>query len=482
MIWLSDADGRFIAPQPTWSAFTGQDWEAHRDSGWLSAVHPEDREALVSRLRQAREEFSLFSAQGRLWSARHASYRWCEARGMPVLGLDGQVIEWVGTFRDIDDKVRAEQALQQADRRKDEFMVTLAHELRNPLAPIRNVVHVLNKRRKVDLQLTWALEVIDRQIAQASRLLDDLMDVSRIKEGKVQLLKSRISLDEALQDALEESRPAIEQHGHQLELNVLSGPVYLDADRARLVQVFSNLLNNAAKYTDRGGRISLTVSRSADWVVVSVKDSGVGIAGDMLTRIFDVFTQAESPVKHTQTGLGIGLALVRSLVELHGGQVEARSEGLGRGSEFIVRLPVLARKSEAPDAAAGPRSAVVLRVLVADDNVDAAETLAVLIRLSGHEATVVSDGQEAVDRAAEFIPDVGLIDLALPKLDGYEVARQLRASHPDILLVAVSGTPESRNGFRTASAGFKRHLLKPVNPVKIAELLEQFVREPGNGE
>lgn len=352
-VWLCDAQGRFICAQKSWAAFTGQHWADYRDHGWLKAVHREDRRVVVSLMRKALDKPSLFNATVRIWNARHDGYRWCEVRGVPMPGPGGDITEWVGTCLDIDDKVRSEQEMLDADRRKDEFMATLAHELRNPLAPIRNAVHILERRGHVDRQLAWARDIIARQIEQASRLLDDLMDASRIKEGKVELRKSRITLDSVLEQAIEVSRPLLEQHGHHFELNVPAGPVYLDADPARLVQVFTNLLNNAAKYTDPGGRVSLSLRLQREHAVVSVVDTGIGLDPDMLSMIFDVFTQVQPGGKQAQGGLGIGLALVKSLVELHGGQVEARSEGLGRGTEFLVRLPTSLRRTDAHRKSAG---------------------------------------------------------------------------------------------------------------------------------
>ena len=346
-VWLCDAQGRFMAAQNSWAAFTGQEWEHYRGHGWLTAVHPEDRHAVISLLRKAREEINLCSATVRLWSARHDGYRWCEARGVPVLGPGGEICEWVGTCLDIDDKVRAEQELLDADRRKDEFMATLAHELRSPLAPILNAVHILKQRGQDDQQLARAGDIIARQVEQASRLLDDLLDASRIKEGKVALRRTRMTLASVLEQAIEASRPLLEQQGHHFELDVPAGPVYLDADPARLVQVFSNLLNNAAKYTDPGGRVRLSLRVHGHHAVVSVADTGIGLDPDMRSRIFEVFTQVEPEAQQAQGGLGIGLALVKSLVELHGGEVEARSEGLGRGSEFLVRLPISSRRTDA---------------------------------------------------------------------------------------------------------------------------------------
>ncbi|HUJ01292.1 MAG TPA: ATP-binding protein [Usitatibacter sp.] len=369
------------------------------------------------------------------------------------------------------------QALKDADRRKDEFLAVLAHELRNPLAPVRNAIEILRATPAATAQQQWTQDVIDRQVRQLSRLVDDLLDVSRITSGKIELRKERVELGAAVRIALESSRPLIERGGHELSVTLPAEPIRLDADLARLAQVLSNLLNNAAKYTRPGGHIWLTAERSGSHAVVRVRDNGIGIRPAMLTRIFDMFTQVAGSGPHSQGGLGIGLTLVRRLVELHGGSVEARSEGIGKGSEFTVTLPLAgsetANGEEAADSHPGddphPR-----RILVVDDNRDAADSLCMLLKSRGHEVRVAYDGLEAVGSAVAFHPDVVLLDIGLPKLSGYEAARRIReAGGAQALLIAVTGWGQEEDRRRARDAGFDHHLTKPVDPAAISWLIER---------
>jgi PAS domain S-box-containing protein len=313
--------------------------------------------------------------------------------------------------------------LKEADRKKDEFLAMLAHELRNPLAPIRNAVYILRGKGLPVPELQWAAEVIDRQVHQMTRLVDDLLDVSRITRGKVELRKEPVELANVVTSAVESSRPLIEKGGHELSVTIPSEPVHLEADPTRLAQVFLNLLNNAAKYTDRGGRISLSAHlEGSGQVVVRVRDNGIGIPREMLPRVFELFAQVDRSMERSEGGLGIGLTLVQRLVEMHGGAVEARSDGPGTGSEFIVRLPVAAHIAAAgPAAGAGQGGAPApRRILIVDDNRDAADSLGMLLRLMGNEIHTAHDGLQAVEAAASFRPEVVLLDIGLPKLNGYE--------------------------------------------------------------
>jgi signal transduction histidine kinase len=377
-------------------------------------------------------------------------------------------------------RFRYEQALKDADRRKDEFLATLAHELRNPLAPIRNAAQVLKEKGLFGPELVWARDVIDRQAGQMARLLDDLLDVSRITRGKLELRPVRVTLAEVVQSAVETSRPAINGGGHALTVALPPEPVWLGADPVRLAQVFANLLNNAAKYTDRGGAIRLSAERAGAEVVVSVKDSGIGIAPEVLPRLFEMFSQATPALERSQGGLGIGLSLVKGLVQMHGGRAEARSAGPGRGSEFVVRLPVAAAPpvSEQPAAAAEQPCFAGCRVVVADDNRDAADSLALMLTLMGHEVRTARDGQEAVDLAEAFRPDVVLLDIGMPRLNGYDAARHIRARPwgKDVLLVAVTGWGQEEDRRRSEAAGFNWHLVKPASPAALEKLLGAVAR------
>jgi PAS domain S-box-containing protein len=391
---------------------------------------------------------------------------------------------FTGIVRDITERKRAEKEmqdlvtrLQDADRRKDEFLATLAHELRNPLAPIHNAVQVLLMKGPPDPDLKWGREVIDRQVRHMARLLDDLLDVSRISHDKLELRKERIELSAVIQMAVETSRPLIDSGGLDLTAALPVEPVVLDADPVRLAQVFSNLLNNAAKFTETGGHILLTGVREGSDVVVSVKDDGMGIAGEMLPRVFDVFSQANRVSKRSQGGLGVGLSLVRGLVELHGGSIVARSDGPGKGSEFVVRLPVVAHAflQVAPprDEKSQPVNVAKRRLLIVDDVKDGADALAMLLRMMGHDVHTAYDGEEAITAAAKFRPDVVLLDIGMPKLNGYDACHYIRQQPwgKEMFLIALSGWSQEADRRRAKDAGFNHHMVKPVGPDTLMKLL-----------
>jgi PAS domain S-box-containing protein len=367
--------------------------------------------------------------------------------------------------------------LKAGDRRKDEFLATLAHELRNPLAPVRNAVQVLRLKGPADPQLRWARDVIDRQVEYLTRLIDDLMDVSRITRDKLELRRQRIAINDVVYGAIESSRPLIEQSGHELIVALPSQPVFLNGDLVRLAQVFLNLLNNAAKYTDRGGRIWVTAEVTEQNVMVSVKDTGLGIAPEKLPRLFDLFFQVDLTLERARGGLGIGLSLVRRLVELHGGRVEVHSGGVGQGSEFIVQLPLLKESATMPalEPSLAPVGALTppARLLVADDNRDAADSLAMLLRIHGNEVHTVYDGADAVDSAARLRPDAVLLDIGMPRLNGYDACRQIRESAwgRNVLVIAMTGWGQDHDRRRTNEVGFDAHLVKPVDPAELMALI-----------
>jgi CheY-like chemotaxis protein len=372
---------------------------------------------------------------------------------------------------------RAEESLREANRRKDEFLAMLAHELRNPLAPIRNAAQVLKLVGPADANQQWAREVIERQTQHLTRLVDDLLDVSRITRGKVTLQREPLEFSTVINRAVETSRPLIDARHHHLNVTLPVEPVRVEGDLTRLVQVVANLLNNAAKYTDEGGHISLEVIQEDAEAVIRVRDDGMGLPADLLPHVFDLFTQADRSLDRSQGGLGIGLTLVRSLVEMHGGQVEASSAGLGRGSEFIVRLPALAASQAAGRAAsdraqarpASPR----LRVLVVEDNQDSAEMMAFVVRYDGHEVRLAHDGPAALEVARVFQPEVILCDIGLPGMNGYEVAQRLRQQpgFKQTPLIALTGYGQEEARQRAREAGFDYHLVKPVEPEALGALL-----------
>jgi len=371
--------------------------------------------------------------------------------------------------------LKREDLLQEADRRKDEFLATLAHELRNPLAPIRNAVGLLRDRHAAPALKHESAIIIERQVAQMVRLIDDLLDVSRITAGKLPLRRSRVELGEILAQALVTSRPHVEQAGHRLVFTPAPRPVYVDGDVARLSQVFSNLLHNACKYTEPGGHITVTVTTPSDTEVeVSICDNGIGIPDAFLPRLFEKFSQVASALERSQGGLGLGLSLVHGIVTLHDGQVSARSGGAGCGSEFVVRLPTVDAPEPSPAVADVPAPPVASRrILVVDDNEDSAESLAILLRMGGHDVQTAHDGERAVAVAETFQPGVILLDLGMPKLNGFEVCRLIRqaAWSANTLIVAQTGWGQEQDRERTRAAGFDAHLTKPVDPAVLQALL-----------
>jgi signal transduction histidine kinase len=372
-----------------------------------------------------------------------------------------------------DERQAALNALREADRRKDEFLAMLAHELRNPLAPIRNAVEVMRRSNDPQVQVR-ARELIGRQTDHLTRLVDDLLDMSRIASGKITLQKSVASLASILEGAVDLVRPMLERNSQQLVANLPAEDVWVTVDPVRVSQVVGNLLHNAAKFTEAGGRIALEAQVSRDGVQIAVTDNGMGIAADVLPHVFELFSQADRSLDRTQGGLGIGLSLVRGLVELHGGVVDAYSAGVGQGSRFVVRLPAMVLASGPPQPRAQPPAAGAKgprRILVVEDNADAAESMLMLLQGLGHQVSMVNDGAQAVAAAKSFRPDVILLDIGLPGVDGYELVRQLRLVQEtrDARMVAVTGYGQPRDRERSAAAGFDHHLVKPVDPAKLAE-------------
>jgi signal transduction histidine kinase/ActR/RegA family two-component response regulator len=378
---------------------------------------------------------------------------------------------------------RNESALKDADRRKDDFLAVLAHELRNPLAPIRNALQILRMTAHQDAAAVRVGEIMERQVNHMVRLVDDLMEVSRITRGKIELRKEPVEVAAVIRSAVETSRPLIEAAEHQLRLIVPPESLMLEGDPIRLTQIVSNLLNNAAKYTDVGGEIWLTVTRDGDAVMISVRDTGTGIPSEMLPHVFELFTQVDDNASRSQGGLGIGLTLVRSLVEMHGGSVRAHSDGVGQGSEFVIRLPL------APNLRATDRSEssadlmpilAPMRVLVVDDNQDAADSMGALLRLLGVDAHVVYNGPDALAALHSYRPAVVLLDIGMPGMDGYTVVRQIREQPiaKDLTLIALTGWGQEADRDRTRSAGFDYHLIKPADVNALETLLVSLEQGP----
>jgi PAS domain S-box-containing protein len=496
LAWMADASGWIFWYNERWFGYTGTTLDEMEGWGWRKVHHPDHVERVT-------ETFRAAIAEGETWEdtfplrSKDGEYRWFLSRAMPIRDDDGNVLRWFGTNTDITERMRMEEALREADRRKDLFLATLAHELRNPLAPIVSGLELLRRADRDDALKERVVGTLERQTRHLVRLVDDLLDVSRITRGNVALRRARVELDEILRSAVEASQPALDAAGHDLEIDLSDEPMVLDADATRLAQVFSNLLNNSARYTPRGGTIRIESAREAEAAVVRVIDSGIGLSEEVRERVFEMFYQVERAEgadpygrglrgdgPEDEGGLGIGLTLVRSLVKLHGGRVTVESEGPDRGSVFTVRLPVLAASSadEAPGAAGGAEASgdsaagdgPGLRVLVVDDNRDAADALETLLELRGHTARAVYSGEEALEVGAELEPRVVLLDLGMPEVDGFETARRLRAEPwgRDVALVALTGWGQDSDRGKTREAGFDHHLVKPVDLPRLEKLLE----------
>lgn len=614
IVWTTDEAGAFVGPQPSWRDYTGQSADEHGDLGWADALHPEDRERVLARWQAARARHGLYENAGRLWHAASESYRRFEARGVPILGDDGTVREWVGMIVDVEDRRRLEadrlqlvmlaenstdfigicnmqleptfvnkaglemvgladfelarsvrveeyffpedQAmileeflpsvlakgsgeaevrfrhfetgralwmlfrvfallddrgepvglatvsrditerrhlednlrrlaadLSEADRRKNEFLAMLAHELRNPLAPIRNALQLIQLKGGNGQVVEPISQMMERQVNHMTRLVDDLLDVSRISRGKIELRRERIELASAVRRAVEAATPLCKAMNQELNISLPPQAIYLHADAIRLIQAIGNVLNNASKFTDKGGRIDLTVERDGDQAVIRVRDNGIGMAADQLTRIFDMFTQVDTTLERTVSGLGIGLTLVKSLVEMHGGSVEAHSPGVDLGSELVMRLPILIELQEPLPEASDRASAnlAARRILVVDDNRDAATSLAMLLKLTGHETHTAYDGVEALEAAAKVRPDAVLLDIGLPGLNGFGVARKIREASwgKTMVLVALTGWGSEQDREESRDAGFDGHVVKPVEYTALMSLLASLLDAEG---
>ena len=402
----------------------------------------------------------------------------------PIKDESGNVVGASKIVRDIserkkltDDLQRLATNLSEADRRKNEFMATLAHELRNPLAPLSNMVEVLKRTDGDRETLTRARGTIERQVGQMIRLVDDLLDLNRITHDRLELRKSEIELSTVIQQAIEVARPLIDSAHHDLRVALPGEPVYLNADPARLAQVFGNLLNNSSRYTKPGGTISIEAQAFGDEVVVKVKDSGAGIPRDKLASIFDMFTQVDRTPERSQGGLGIGLTLVKRMVEMHGGSVEALSAGEGFGSEFVVRLPKLNKSKQVTPAPIDlPQSTTERRILIVDDNRDSADSLKMLLEIAGNQTFMAHDGLEAIDAVEKHRPEVVLLDIGLPKLNGHEVCRRVREQSwgRDIVMIALTGWGQEEDRQQSKEAGFNGHLVKPVNYDELLQLLNSL--------
>lgn len=478
LAWMARPDGGIYWYNRRWYEYTGTTAEDMDGWGWQSVHDPDVLPQVLERWRNSIATGEPFEMVFPLKSA-NGDYRSFLTRVNPLRDAGGRLLHWFGTNTDISEIKGMEDALRDADRRKDEFLATLAHELRNPLAPIRNSLQILKMPRVDAATVRQAQDMMERQVQALVRLVDDLLDVARVMRGKIELRKERVELASVVARAVETAQSLIEAQHHQLDLCIPSESLLLDADPVRLAQVISNLLTNAAKYTESNGQISLSAVQCGEHVLLRVCDNGIGIARDMLPHVFDLFVQADHAFTKSQGGLGIGLTLVKTLTELHGGTVEAHSEGLGKGSEFRLRLPLAIDAGTAHESTLdlhGDTPSSGYRLLVVDDNRDAAVSLATLLRLKGHEVRVAHDGPSALVTACAFRPRMVFLDIGMPQMDGYEVARRMRqqSGAEPIVLAALTGWGQEEDRRRTLAAGFDHHLVKPPELHVIESLLENL--------
>lgn len=474
-IFMLDPEGRIISWNTGSKRILGYEEPEIIGQPFEKIFVPED-------IQRRRPEYELQTAKetGRAederWHLRKDGSRfWASGVVTPLLDENGNLQGFAKILRDITDRKRTEEQLAEANQRKDEFLAMLAHELRNPLAPIQNAVQIFKHESAGKLNLEEVAGMVERSLSRIVRIVDDLLDVSRITKGKIELRKERLTLQWAVQQAIESVQPLIESRKHDLSVSMPPEEVWVEADPVRIDQIITNLLTNASKYTEPGGKIWLNVERLGNDCVLTVKDNGIGISPEMLPRIFELFVQVDHSLERAQGGLGIGLTLVKRLVEMHGGAVEVHSGGIGEGSEFVVRMRVVPEYTgQRPDNVQSNRSKSEnsLRILVVDDNVDTAESLAMLLRIAGHQVTTENTGPKGLQTAISEKPDVVLMDIGLPGMDGCQVAQHIR-EHPEFAamkLIAISGYGQEADQRRCQQAGFNHHLVKPVDPMKLQEL------------
>ncbi|MGH8206203.1 MAG: PAS domain-containing protein [Steroidobacteraceae bacterium] len=479
-VWLCDAEGQLTYASESFLSLLGMTHQQCAGGGWAGALHPEEAAAVLAAWSECMRAGGPWYCEYRVRGADGAFHSLL-AQGVAIRGEDGRITGWAGINLDISRLKRSEEALREADRRKDEFLATLAHELRNPLAPIRNAAQLLEVPNADEHQRQWARQVIARQVQRMGLLLDDLLDVSRITRGRLELKRDRVSLAALVATAIETARPLIDGKQHTLQVTLPPEPIELLVDPLRMSQAISNLLNNAAKYTDARGHITLSAQLAAGELHIGVADTGIGFDPAALPKLFEMFSQIDSPVDRTEGGLGIGLALVKGLVTLHNGAVEAASAGPGTGSTFTIRLPgayVLPRRSSdgAPAPRLRPEISRGCKVLIADDNRDSAESLALVMRMWGYQVCVAHSGTAALQVGARERPEAFILDIGMPGMSGYDVARAIRAEPwgGSVLLLAVTGWGQYEDVERALQAGFDEHMTKPVDPARVDALLSEY--------
>lgn len=482
-VWLAKMDGRLLYVTPAFMEMLGTDMREMREKGQFHFLPQETREVIE-------REWATCRESGKPWNAEFSVTINGVERTIWTQGLIAQTHDglphWVGVNIDITKRKQLEEKLRESDRRKDEFLATLAHELRNPLAAICTGLELMGMVGDNRAVMDEACSTMKEQTQQLTQLIDDLLDISRITSGKIKLRNERVEVASVLQSAVEATRPLIASAGHELALKVPQQPIYLSGDSTRLTQVISNLLTNAARYTTEPGHIRLSADRQGDEVFISVKDDGIGIPPEMLDRIFEMFAQVDHSLERSQGGLGIGLTLVKRLVELHDGSVMARSEGLGLGSEFVVRLPILLNSTPSVQRPNEDATGLInaSRILVVDDNTAFLKMLSLMLQTVAAEVRTATDGLEALQVAETFQPDVVLMDIGMPKLNGYETARRLR-EHPrgqSMVLIALTGFGQDVDKQSAKDAGFDYHFVKPLEAAALQKVLAKHRPSDGHAE
>ena len=478
MVWSTLPDGHHDYFNQQWYDFTGVPENSTDGQGWTDIFHPDDQARALALWNHSLVTGDVYEIQYRL---RHHSgqYHWTLGRALPIRDQSEQIIRWMGTCTDIHEQKLAEEALKRESERKDEFLAMLAHELRNPLAPISTAAQMLKMAGLSEQRVRQAGDIITRQVKHMTSLVDDLLDVSRITRGLVQIAQEELDLKLVLNNAVEQALPLIDARKHALSIRMSPSLVFVKGDKNRLVQVVANMLNNAAKYTPQNGEIELLLEVHDQTAHIQVTDNGSGIAADLLPCIFDLFTQGERTPDRTQGGLGLGLSLVKNITALHGGQATAHSAGVGRGSSFTVKLPLTERGTETETAALNQKGGVTtitpLTLMIVDDNLDAAQSLADLLALDDHTVLVMEDAMNALAAPGLEAVDVFILDIGLPVMNGYELARRLRsdAATSKAVLIALTGYGQAHDRVLTKSAGFDHHFVKPLDLEQLARVLEQ---------
>jgi PAS domain S-box-containing protein len=474
IVWTARPDGFLDYYNRRWYELTGQEEGLAGDESWKPVVHPEDLPRCVERWNRSIETGEPYEVRFRMRLAADGAFRWYLARALAIRDEEGKIIRWFGSGTDIEDMVGAENALREAADRKDEFLAMLGHELRNPLAPMKIGFHLLNLPATTPEKSAELRAMLERQVGHLTRIVDDLLDVSRISRGKILLRREAVDLAALAQSSISDHQVLFQTSELALHVDIPPQPLWIDGDPTRVSQIISNLFHNASKFTDRGGEVFVSIEGAGEFARLTIRDTGMGMSQETLDQVFQAFNQADTSIDRSRGGLGLGLALVKGLVELHGGHVSATSPGLGHGSTVSVEFPLTEQRPPAPLSPAGMLSARLHRIVIVEDNPDAAETLCGLLRGCGHEVVTAVNGEAGIKAAISHQADVVICDIGLPgDLDGYAVARRLREhdSGDRLLLIALSGYGQEQDRRRAIEAGFDHHFTKPIDLEQLDRML-----------